>query len=103
MDTTSPRCRSPRCIGTDNRLRAYHEGKLVADHAVAPKGSPPQEDRLHVMARRRLRQLPPQERPKARGPRFEQRQPDLPDWMPHAPEVPVRSLSIYEEVPCSPN
>ena len=90
-------------IGTDGRLRAYHEDLLVADHAVAPKGSPAQEDPRHVSARRELRQRPPEARPKGSAPRFEQRLPKLPAWVSHAPEVVVHALSQYEEAPCNPN
>jgi hypothetical protein len=91
-------------IGTDERLRAYHDGALVADHALVPKGSPPQDNPLHAMARRRLRQRPPQRRPRGRGPHFEQRQPDPPpQWLSEAPRVAVRALARYEEDSCSPN
>ena len=90
-------------IGTDGRLRAYHGERLVADHALAPKGSPPQEDALHVMKRRELRQRPPKARPRGRGPRFEQRLPQRPAWGAYAPEVAVHALAQYEEAPCNPN
>lgn len=90
-------------IGTDERLRAYHDGALVADHALAPKGSPPQDNPLHAVARRRLRQRPPQRRPRGRGPHFEQRLPDPPRWFSDAPRVATRALATYEEDPCSPN
>ena len=86
-------------IGTDEHLRAYHDSNLVADHPIAPKGSPPQEDPLHAAARRALRQRPSKGRPKGNGPRFEQRTALIGDLLPGAPEVAARPLSTYEAIP----
>jgi hypothetical protein len=92
-------------LAADERLRIYHEGRLVGDHALARPGSPPQDDPAHARARRRLRQQPPQRRLSERAPRFEQRIPaSQPSWVAIAPEVADRRLEAYEEVlPCRPS
>lgn len=76
------------CRGSDEVLRVYHEGVLVGQHRVSPRGSPPQEDPLHVSLRRELAARPPERRP-GKGPRF--RQQDM-------PMVDERSLEVYEEL-----
>lgn len=87
-------------LGTDDRLRIYHQGRLVAEHAKAPSGSPPQDDPLHAAARRALRQRPPRQRPQDGMPHFEQvSEAGLPFWLPAPPEVLVRPLSAYEVSP----
>lgn len=85
-------------LGTDDRLRIYHRGRLVGEHAVAPAGSPPQDDPRHAETRRRLRQRPTGSRPRDGGPRFEQRFPEevLPAWIGEAPIVAQRPLAAYE-------
>lgn len=92
-------------VGTDEVLRIYHQGKLVGVHAMAPPGSPPQDDPAHARARRQLRQQPPQRRLSERAPRFEQRLPDeQPSWSAVAPEVAARALAAYDEVSsCRPS
>ena len=88
-------------LGADERLRIHHEGQLVGEHALAPKGSPPQDDPAHARARRALREKPAV-RLQGRAPRFEQRHDPETDWAQSAPAVAARSLHIYEEVlPCS--
>jgi hypothetical protein len=88
-------------VGTDERLRIYHEGLLVGDHAVAPPGSPPQDDPQHAAARRALRQLPAWSHPRGKAPAFEQiPEPTVPDWLREAPQVARRSLSEYEVSSC---
>lgn len=87
--------------GTDERLRIYHGGRLVGEHAIAPKGSPPQEDPRHAATRRKLRQRPSGQRPR-KGPRFEQlvgqRAPDgLVEHLGPAPIVVQRPLAAYEK------
>lgn len=87
-------------LGTDDRLRIYHQGRLVGEHAKAPPGSPPQEDPLHAAERRRLRQRPVHQRPRVRSPRFEQVvEASLLHRLPPPPEVAVRPLSVYEVSP----
>jgi hypothetical protein len=83
-------------------LRIYHQGRLVADHALAPPGSPPQEEARHVLARRKLRQRPATRRLEGKTPRFDQAQTPQngPDWVQVAPVVAARALETYEEVPC---
>ena len=92
-------------VGTDEMLRIYHQGRLVGTHAIAPPGSPPQDDPAHSRARRQLRQQPPQRRLTERAPRFEQRLPaSQPSWAAVAPEVVARALAVYEEVSsCKPS
>jgi len=86
-------------VGTDERLRIYHRGRLVGTHAVAPPGSPPQDDPAHARTRRWLRQQPPVRRLRERAPRFEQRhQETQPSWAAVAPVVAARALDAYEEV-----
>lgn len=86
-------------VGTDDMLRIYHEGRLVGTHAMAPRGSAPQDDPAHARARRRLREQPPARPREGTTPRFEQRlSEDQPDWTAIAPQVAVRALGIYEEV-----
>lgn len=82
-------------VSTDDRLRIYHQGKLVGNHAIQPAGSRPQDDPLHVEARRRLRQKPKFEKPHGKTPRFEQTQ-SSEDWGKDAPKVQERSLDSYE-------
>lgn len=85
-------------LGTDDRLRIYHQGRLVGEHDMAAPGSPAQDDPAHARARRLLRQQPPKRR-SGKAPRFEQAPPedDL-SWLIHAPAVAARSLQVYEEV-----
>lgn len=88
-------------LGADEKLRIYHEGRLVGEHALAPPGSPPQDDPAHARARRRLRQQPPSKRPREKTPRFEQRPEASPCWLAVAPIIMDRPLAVYEEVlPC---
>ncbi len=90
-------------VGADERLRIYHDGRLVGEHALAPKGSPPQDDPAHARARRKLREEPTA-RLRGRAPRFEQRHQHETDWAEMAPSVASRSLHVYEEaLPCSPS
>jgi hypothetical protein len=92
-------------VGADEMLRIYHLGRLVGTHAVAPPGSPPQDDPVHARARSPLRQQPPARHLGERAPRFEQRIPhDQPSWAALAPAVAARALETYEEVlPCRPS
>ena len=85
-------------LGTDERLRIYHQDRLVGEHRLAPSGSPAQEDPLHAAARRRLRQRPSGQKPRGKAPRFEQVDPglDLDTLVAGAPAVAQRPLSIYE-------
>lgn len=86
-------------VGTDDVLRIYHEARLVGTHAMAPRGSAPQDDPAHARARRQLREKPVEKRLKGKTPRFDQRlSEDQPDWTAIAPQVTVRALGIYEEV-----
>lgn len=88
-------------LGADERLRIYHKGRLVGEHVLAPKGSPPQDDPAHARARRKLREEPAA-RVRGRTPRFEQREQPQPDWAVMAPAVAARSLHAYEEaLPCN--
>ena len=88
-------------LGADEKLRIYHEGRLVGEHALAPPGSAPQDDLAHAQARRRLRQQPPSKRPREKTPRFEQRPEASPRWVAVAPVIVDRPLAVYEEVlPC---
>ena len=88
--------------GTDDRLRIYHQGLLVGDHAVAPAGSPPQDDPRHAILRRAMRQQPTCSRPRGNTPVFDQvtDQP-VADWLTDAPRVAHRSLEEYEVAACS--
>lgn len=87
-------------LGTDERLRIYHQGRLVGEHAKAPPGSPPQDDPLHAAARRALRQRPDHQGPRDGMPRFEQVSGvGVASWLPPPPVVAVRSLSVYEVSP----
>lgn len=83
-------------LGADERLRIHHEGRLVGEHVLARKGSPPQDDPAHARARRKLREEPAA-RVRGRTPRFEQREQPQPDWAVMAPAVAARSLHVYEE------
>lgn len=76
------------CRGTDDILRIYHAGVLVAQHLVMPSGSPPQEDPLHASLRRGLAARPP-ERRISKVPRFHQYE---------TPSVDERPLEEYEEL-----
>lgn len=87
-------------VGTDERLRVFHQGRPVAEHALVPSGSPPQEDPRHAAERRRLRQRP-HGRPRGKTPRFDQRRHDLPSHEAthlsrQAPRVAQRPLTAYE-------
>lgn len=86
------------CVGTDERLRFYHDGRLVGEHRQLPSGSPPQDDPRHAEARRRRRQKPSWQRPRGGGPQFSQlvAQMDLGSFFAAAPAVEQRSLAIYE-------
>ena len=88
----------------DGRLTALHNGLEVANHALMPSGSPPQDDPLHAAKRRQRRQLPTWERPRGKAPSFDQRpgqsEPGL-GLLP--PDVAMRPLSAYEVLPCRPN
>jgi transposase len=86
--------------GTDHRIRVYHQGALVGEHAVMPSGSPPQDDPLHAAKRRRLRQQPAWSRPSGKAPQFEQVLEEAPHWMLLAPVVHCRDLASYEVAPC---
>ena len=76
--------------GADGILRAYHDGRLVAQHRLVPSGSLPQEDSHHAAIRRELAARP-ERRSSRRGkaPRFAQY--DM-------PSVVERSLEVYEEL-----
>ena len=88
-------------LGADERLRIHHEGQLVGEHTLAPKGSPPQDDPAHARVRRQLRERP-SDRVLGRAPRFEQREQHQEDWSVTAPAVAARSLHVYEEaLPCN--
>ncbi len=86
------------CVGTDERLRIYHEGRLVGEHRLRPSGSPPQEDPRHAEARRALRQTPSWQRPRGSAPQFEQlvEEVDLSLLLASAPSVQQRPLAAYE-------
>lgn len=87
------------CVGTDERLRIFHEGRLVGDHALQPPGSPPQDDPRHAAARRELRQSPSWKRPRGKGPRFAQEPVGEKSWdelLRESPLVDERPLSAYE-------
>jgi transposase len=88
-------------LGADERLRIFHERRLVGEHVLARKGSAPQDDPAHARARRKLREEPTDRAP-GRTPSFEQREQLQPDWAVMAPAVVARSLHIYEEaLPCN--
>ncbi len=76
--------------GADGILRAYHDGRLVAQHRLMSSGSPPQEDPRHAALRRELAARP-ERRSSRRGksPRFAQY--DM-------PSVVERPLEVYEEL-----
>jgi len=76
--------------GADGILRAYHDGRLVAQHRLVPSGSLPQEDPRHAALRRELAARP-ERRPSRRSkvPRFAQY--DM-------PSVAERPLEVYEEL-----
>lgn len=86
-------------VGTDERLRVYHRGRRVGEHAIVPSGSPPQEDPRHAAERRRLRQRP-HGRPRGKTPRFEQLDDptvrELGTLVANAPHVVERPLATYE-------
>jgi transposase len=82
--------------GTDRRIRIFHQGRIVGDHAILPSGSPPQDDPMHAAKRRQLRQQPTWSRPKTKAPRFDQRVDETPGWMVVAPAVHERPLTSYE-------
>ena len=86
-------------VGTDQRLRIFHEGALVGNHAVVSSGSPPQDDPLHARARRKLRERPAIPKRTAKV-LFDQTETasDLPD----APIVSQTPLQSYEVATCSP-
>lgn len=78
-------------VSVDGILRAYHGGRLVAQHEVVSSGAPPQVDPLHAA---RLRELARESRPQAgpsrgKAPRFIQYE---------EPGVAERPLESYEEV-----
>lgn len=89
-------------LGADERLRLYHHGRLVGEHAIAPAGSPPQDDPEHARLRRLLRQPAPSRTPSSHQPHFEQRVEITPYFSflrTSAPVVSARSLSVYEVAP----
>ena len=84
-------------LGTDRVLRIYHEGVLVGEHGIRPKGSPPVDDPRHAALRRILRQRPSLRRPHGKSPRFDQVPPEAEgSFLPPAPQVQVPELSAYE-------
>ena len=87
-------------LGAVKKLRIYHEGRL----ALAPAGSPPQDDPAHARARRRLRQQTPSKRPREKTLRFEQRPEASTCWLAVAPIIVGRPLAEYEDMlPCRPS
>ena len=86
--------------GADQRIRIFHRGKLVGEHALMPSGSPPQDDPLHAAKRRLLRQQPEWSRPKTKAPRFDQLVEEAPEWLRFAPVVHDRALASYEVASC---
>lgn len=84
-------------VSTDERLTLYHQERLVGTHAIAPPGSPPQDDVAHARLRRTLRQRPSWKPPRGRMPRFEQHLEvwEMP-WLADAPQVDPRPLAVYE-------
>ena len=86
------------CVGTDERLRVYHDGQVVGEHRLMPSGSPPQDDPRHAESRRALRQRPGYQRPHGKTPRFDQQVEgvDLEVLVAGAPQVQQRPLSVYE-------
>lgn len=88
----------------DMRLVVRCRGLVVADHALMPPGSPPQDHPLHALKRRQKRQQPAWERPRGKGPRFDQRSPaDDAAFGLIAPVVFERPLSVYEVASCRPS
>jgi len=85
-------------VGTDDILRIFHEGRLVAQHSIRPTGSPPVDDPRHAALRRALRQCPTLERPHGKSPRYLQLPPpgESPPLLPQPPDVQVRDLLAYE-------
>ena len=88
--------------GTDERLRVFHAGRLVAEHPIVPSGSEPQDHPLHAAKRRRLRQQPGWKRPRGKAPHFEQSGDEAQSWagLSEAPFVAARPLHDYEVIPC---
>jgi transposase len=84
-------------VSTDERLTLHHQGRLVGNHAIAPPGSPAQDDVEHARLRRTLRQKPSWTPAKSRRPRFDQHLEvcDMP-WLADAPQVAARPLAVYE-------
>lgn len=85
--------------GADQRIRVYHESRLVADHALMPSGTPAQDDPRHAAKRRKQRQKPFWERPRGKAPLFDQRPADMTDLGYVVPDVRQRPLSAYEVSP----
>ena len=89
-------------VGADERLRFFHCGRLVGEHAIVPPGSPPQDDPEHARLRRALRQPAPSKKPPSHRPHFEQRvegAPYLTLLAATAPIVSARPLTVYEVAP----
>lgn len=85
------------CLGTDRILRVYHQGRLVGEHQIHPKGSKPVDDPRHEALRRAMRQRPSCKRPHGKAPKFKQLPPETPGvGLPPAPQVQMRDLSAYE-------
>ncbi len=85
-------------LGTDHVLRIYHQGRLVGQHQVRPRGSAPVDDPLHSALRRQLRQRPPDERPHGKNPKYDQiGEPfHTAPALPPPPCVQQRDLAAYE-------
>ena len=84
-------------VGADERLRIFHQGRLVGEHRLRPAGSAPQDDPRHAEKRRQLRQAPSWQPPR-RTPRFDQlgEEIDVTALLAGAPHVVQRPLSAYE-------
>ena len=94
------------CVGTDERLRIYHQGRWVGEHAIVPSGSLPQDDPQHAAARRERREPPSWQRPRGQGPRFDQIGGDSMSWEDLAARSPVvheRPLSAYDAAAGGPH
>jgi transposase len=85
-------------VGTDHRIRIFHHGKLVGEHAIQPKTSSPVDDPRHAALRRKLRQMPHLKRPHGKNPRYEQMSDEEESAvsLPSPPHVQEPDLAAYE-------
>jgi transposase len=85
-------------VGTDRRIRIYHQGKLVGEHPIHPRNTPPVDEPRHAALRHELRQRASHERPHGKNPKYEQRpaEEDPSASLPTPPNVQQPDLGAYE-------